>query len=317
MTFFFYGPNTYLMRRQIDQMVAAFIKKTGSDLGLERLNGATAKPPQVRAALQAAPFLSTSRLVIVDGLAGNKATFEKLGNPLELVPSTTVAVFVEPAVDQRTTAFKTLGGATKVVKFEPQTSAQLMLWCKRQIEAAGGTAERGAVGELLQLAGEDQWRLSEEIAKLMNYSTQVSIESVRELVVASTDATIFELVEAMTGGRTADAYAAKAALTRQKQDDIYVLSMIQWQLRNLLLAKVAPSGISQADLAKKAGMSPFVAGKMQSAARGHTVEMLTSGLKLAIDYEFEIKSGLRPSEAAVEQLIYRVSEAAARRKNAN
>src|SRR5476651_522291 len=99
MTLFFYGPNTYLMRRQIDQMVAGFIKKTGSDLGLERIDGSTAKPAQVRAALQATPFLSTSRLVIVDGLAANKVTFEKLSNPLELVPQTTVAVFVESAVD--------------------------------------------------------------------------------------------------------------------------------------------------------------------------------------------------------------------------
>ncbi len=311
MTLFFYGPNTYLMRRQIDQMVAAFIKKTGSDLGLERVDGLVAKPDGVRAALQATPFLSTSRLVIIDGLAANKATFEKLGNPLELVPQTTVAVFVESAVDQRTTAFKLLGGANKVVKFESQTSAQLTLWCKRLIEEAGGTAERGAIVELLKLAGEDQWRLSEEITKLVNYSPQVTVESVRVLVVASPEVSIFDLVEAMTAGRTADAYAARAVLANQKQDDIYVLSMIQWQLRNLLLAKVAPSGITSAELAKAAGMSPYVAGKMQSAASNHAQEVLTAGLKLAIDYEHEIKSGRRASEAAVEQLIYRVSVAAA------
>jgi len=311
MTFFFYGPNTYLMRRQIDQMVAAFIKKTGSDLGLERVDGSTANPAQVRSALQATPFLSTSRLVIIDGLSANKATFEKLVNPLELVPQTTVAVFVEPAVDQRTMAFKMLGAANKVVKFEAQTSAQLTLWCKRLIEEAGGTAERGAIVELLKMAGEDQWRLSEEIAKLVNYQPQVTVESVRLLVIASPEASIFDLVEAMTAGRTADAYEARAALARQKQDDIYVLSMIQWQLRNLLLAKVAPSGITSAELAKAAGMSPYVAGKMQSTANSHSCEVLTAGLKLAIDYEYEIKSGRRASDAAVEQLIYRVSEAAA------
>lgn len=311
MTLFFYGPNTYLMRRQIDQMVVAFIKKTGSDLGLERVDGSMAKADEVRAALQATPFLSTSRLVIIDGLAANKVTFEKLGNPLELVPATTVAVFVEPAIDQRTTAFKLLGGANKVVKFEPQTSAQLTLWCKRLIEEAGGSAERGAVAELLKLAGEDQWRLSEEITKLINYAPQVTVEAVRALVVASAEVSIFDLVEAMTAGRTADAYEARASLARQKQDDIYVLSMIQWQLRNLLLAKVAPSGITLAELAKAAGMSPYVAGKMQSAANVHSREVLTAGLKLAIDYEHDIKSGRRSSDAAVEQLIYRVSVAAA------
>lgn len=311
MTFFFYGPNTYLLRRQIDEMVAAFIKKTGSDLGLERLDGAVAKPADIMAALQATPFLSTSRLVIVDGLGGNKSVFEKLGNPLELVPPTTVAVFAEPAIDQRTSAFKVLGGADKVVKFEPQTSAQLTLWIKRQIEAAGGTAGRGAITELLKLAGEDQWRLSEEIAKLVNFEPEVTVESVRELVMASPEASIFELVEAMTSGRPADALVARAALARQKQDDIYVLSMIQWQLRNLLLARSAPSGLTQAELAKAAGMSPYVAGKMLMTAQGHSLAALRIGLKQAIECEYDIKSGRRPGPVAVEQLIYRVSEAAA------
>lgn len=308
MTFFFYGPNTYLLRRQIDQMAAAYLNKTGSDMGLEKIDGSTATTSSIRAALQAVPFLATSRLVIITGLGSNKSVFEKLGNPLELVPETTVAVFAEPSIDQRTTAFKLLGGADKVVKFEPQTSAQLSLWLRKQIEASGGIAGNGAVAELLRLAGEDQWRLSEEVTKLVAYDKAVTAETVRLLVVPSDEAGIFELIEAATAGRAAEALAARDKLASGKRDDIYVLSMIQWQLRNLLLAKTAPTGMPQAALAKAAGMSPYVAGKMQSASRRHQETALRDGFMLSIECERDIKSGRLKADVAVEQLIYRLAE---------
>ena len=304
MTLFFYGPSSYLLHQQTEQMVQAYLKKTGSGIGLERIDGSLAKPAEIRTALQAAPFLTSSRLVVITGLSTAKATFDKLGDPLALVPKTTVAVFAEPLIDQRTSAFKVLGGADKVIKFEPPTPMQLTNWVKRQVESLGGTIDRSAVTALLKRAGDDQWRLSQEVDKLVGYNPVVTAETVALLVVRSPDATIFDLVEAATAGRVADALAAFADMAALKHDDMYVLTMVQWQLRNLLLAKVAPSGLSSGELAKAAGMSPYVATKMMAASKKHEETALCAAVMRAADLEFEIKTGVVKSDVGLEQLIF-------------
>jgi DNA polymerase III subunit delta len=309
MMLFFYGPNTYALRQQLAQMVAAYRAKAGSDFGLERIDGAVVKAAELNAALQATPFLATSRLVIVEGVAANKAVAGGLAAMLAGVPASTVAVFVEREVDQRTSAFKALKGADKVVKFEALEGPKLLGWVRAEIARLGGMAEPAVIRELVELAGEDQWRLAGEINKLVNYDPTVTVETVRELVAPSVERSIFDLVEAMTGGRAAAALAAYRVLLHQKESEMYVLTMVQWQLRNLLLAKTAPAGMGPNDLAKAAGMSPYVAGKMMAVQGAMYEEVLRAAYGAAVECEFDIKTGRLKAEVAVEQLIYRVAMA--------
>jgi DNA polymerase-3 subunit delta len=134
----------------------------------------------------------------------------------------------------------------------------------------------------------------------------VTIESVRELVSPSVERSIFELVEAMTSGRAVEALASYHALLQQKESEMYVLTMVQWQLRNLLLAKTAPAAMSPNELAKAAGMSPFVAGKMAAAQGAIAEETLARAYAEAADCEYDIKTGRLKGEAAVERLIWKV-----------
>ncbi|HEX3082067.1 MAG TPA: DNA polymerase III subunit delta [Candidatus Saccharimonadia bacterium] len=307
MTIFFYGPNTYELRRQLQEMTRAYLSKAGSDFGLERLDGAAVKAGELTAALMASPFLANSRLVIVEGLALNKAISDKLPKIMETVPKSTVVVFADREVDQRTSVFRQLAKADKVVKFEPLSGPKLLGWAKTEVEALGGTAEPAVLRELVEAAGEDQWRLSGEINKLVNFDTQVTSQSIRELVMPSVEQSIFELVEAMADGKTGAALAGYRRLLGRRESEIYILTMIQWQLRNLLLAKTAPPTMSPAELAKVVGMSPYVAGKMAAAQGRMSLPALRKAYVAAADCEYDIKSGRVKAEMAVEQLLYAVS----------
>ncbi|HVQ43676.1 MAG TPA: DNA polymerase III subunit delta [Candidatus Saccharimonadia bacterium] len=307
MTLFFYGPNTYELHRQIQQMVEAYVAKAGADFGLERVEGATMRPHELTGVLQASPFLANSRLVIVEGLALNKAIGDKLAGIMAGVPASTVAVFADREVDQRTTVFKQLSKADKVVKFEPLSGPKLLGWVRAEITRLGGSAEPAVMRELVDMAGEDQWRLSGEINKLVNYDAVVTVQNVRALVTSSVEQSIFELVEAMTAGRTAAALAGYRALLERRESEIYILTMVQWQLRNLLLAKSAPAAMSPNELAKAAGMSPFVAGKMAAVQDRMSEAALRSAYLAAADCEYDVKTGRVKADVGVEQLIYRVA----------
>ncbi len=310
MTIFLYGSGQYELRRNIAQMMAAYAQKNGSDMGIERIEGATVKYDQLAAALAAVPFLASSRLVIIDDLLTNKAVAERMASLLELIPKTTVAVFAEREVDGRTTSFKVLKTADKVVKFDPLTGPRLLSFIKSEVMKLGGTIDHNVARLLADKAHEDQWRLVGEIQKLVAYDPHVTVENVELLVASSIERTIFELVEAVVAGRVAVAQEALQALRAARENDVYILTMIQWQLRNVLLVKLAPATMSPAEVASATGMNSFVASKaavMAARLTESTIKMLFSD---SIEAEYQIKTGQRPADVAVDLLVVKISNAA-------
>lgn len=306
MVFFFYGPNSYTARRKLHEMIDTYIEKTGSDMGLERLDGAIISFSALETALMAVPFLASSRLVIIEGLGANKTVADKIGELIKSTPESTVAVFFETEVDQRTSYFKTLSTAAKAVKFAPLSQLQLINWVKAQVQAAGGSIDRGALDLLIEIVGDDQWRLEQEIIKLVNYRAEITTDTIKALVVQAPTQTIFDLVEAMTAGRTKQALLSFRDLLSQKTNELYVLSMIIWQLRNLLLAKTA-GDISAPELSKAAGLSPYVAGKAMAKQREFDEPTLKRAFLAAVETDYAIKTGQGKPDQLIESLIYQVA----------
>lgn len=311
MTIFLYGAGQYELRRNIAQMTAAYIKKNGSNMGVERVDGATVTFEQLASGLAAVPFLATSRLVIIDDVLTNKPVAEKIAALLALVPKTTVAVFAEREVDGRTAAFKALKTADKVMKFEPVIGPKLVAFIKGEVERLGGTIELPVARSLAERAHEDQWRLVGEIHKLVAYDKNITQEHVELLVAAQPEHTVFELVEAVMAGRMVLAKEALEALRASRESDMYVLTMIQWQLRNLLLVKLAPSTMSPADVAQATGMNSFVASKAAAVAARLSDGLLQQAFHDSVETEFQIKTGARPADVAVELLMVKIAAAVA------
>lgn len=306
MIFFFYGPNTFAARRKLGEMVETYLKKTGSNFGLERIDGSDTNERDLLSALQSAPFLTSSRLVIIDGLSQNKVAAEKIQEIIKNVPSSTVAVFYDGEVDQRTTYFKVIKEKANAVKFEKLSEQQLVNWVKQEVTKLGGRIDRPALAKLIQIVGDDQWRLEQELIKLVNYQPDVTVKVINELVVASPAQTIFELVDAMSAGQAKRALTTYHNLLEQNTNEHYILTMVVWQLRNLLLAKAA-GNITSSELARAAGMSPYVADKALDRRRGFEEETLKQAFLAALETEYQIKSGQGEAEHLVEQLIFKIS----------
>jgi DNA polymerase III subunit delta len=306
MIFFFYGTNRYAVKKQLSQMQAAYVAKNGSDLGVERIEGSSLDPKRLSDLLLAVPFLANSRLVILDGLSANKPATEKALAMLDQIPDSTVAVFVEAEVDQRTSWYKTLKTKARVVVFEQLEGTKLSAWVASTVKASGGQIERSALVALLTACGSDQWRLTEEITKLVNYDPQITVESISLLVESTVEQSIFELVEAVTAGKTTKATTIYRELIRTRVSEYYILTMLQWQLRNLLSVKSGGS-IPAVELAKMLKMSPYVVQKASQQARMLDVEDLESGFLATLDTEVYMKTG-RPPVETLEQLIYQLCD---------
>ena len=308
MIFFFYGQNSYALRQEVRRLTDTYVSKTGSNFGLERVDGLKVTAQELTAELQTVPFLSTSRLVIVQELGSNK-TVAGRSRRSPRMPASTVVVFIDTEVDRRTSYFKTLSGIAKAVEFSQLSGSKLETWVRQEVARQSAKISPNATRRLIELVGEDQWRLSSEIGKLSNYSEEITPATVEEMVEPAFSETIFNLVDAMTAGRGGLALKLFQGLIQQKTSEIYILTMIQWQLRNLLLAK-ASGGITPSELAKQTGISPYVATKVVAKRRDFSLDILKAAFTAAVDCEYRIKSGQAPAEAAVEQLIFQISSQA-------
>lgn len=302
MILFLYGPNTYASRRELGRIMQKYVEKSGGDFGLERFDGESVLPNQIAPALTASPFLSSSRLVVLQYISRNKPAAEAALKVLDHVPETTVAVFYEAEVDQRTVFFKTLKQKARPVFFDSLSSAQLAVFTQKLVNQEGGSIDRAAVTELIERVGDDQWRLEQEIMKLVSHSPEVTAAKVRLLVAPSLQEGVFDLVDAIAARNSKRALEVFHALISERTNELYILTMIIWQLRNLLLAKTA-GPISPGELSKQAKMSPFVAGKMLDRQRSYTEDALKRAFTAAVDTDYAIKTGQGEPQQLVEALI--------------
>jgi len=307
MILFFYGPNSYASRRILQEVVATYKQKTGSDFGLERIDGVSTNAKSLGSALRAVPFLANSRLVVVEYLSANKAASGQIEAIIQELPSTTVAVFYEKEVDKRTTYFKTLSAKAQPQHFEMLGPTQLAGWVRNHLKTLNATIEPGAMAELIDRVGDDQWRLEQELVKLASHNPEITRDHVQLLVEPGRDENIFGLVEAIASGRTKQALAQYQLLRAGGANELYILSMITWQLRNLLLAKTA-GPMPPGELARAAGLSPFVAGKAVQRQADLDLDQLKRAFLATIDTEYKIKTGAGKPDELVELLIYNVSQ---------
>lgn len=306
MILFFYGPNSFASRRKLQAVVATFLTKTKSDLGLERIEGANTTVPNLIASLQAVPFLSSSRLVIVEYLSSNKAVSGQIDKVVSDVPTSTVVVFYEKDIDKRSNYYKTLKAQAQAQEFNQLSPARLTQWITAEAKRLGGSIDRVAANELLTIVGEDQWRLEQELLKLVSYQPVVTKQTITELIEPARDDNIFALVDAVSSGNTQVAIDRYHDILAAGSGELYILSMITWQLRNLILAK-ASGGMSPAELARETGLSPYVASKASARQASFTLDQLKAAFLAAVDTEYKIKTGAGAPEELVELLIYEVS----------
>jgi DNA polymerase III subunit delta len=291
-----------LLRQKLNETISRYKAKMGSDIGLDKFDSSTSKAEAIVAAITAAPLLVEHRLVVVEDISKNKLVAEELLKSLERVPESTVVIFHEREPDKRTSFFKSLSKAAKAVEFKELDESQTRAWLKKTASELEAEIEPAAVSQLLELVGTDQWKLGNELQKLASFNKTINQESVSKLVVPSFEKTIFDLVEAVTGGELAEALRLYDGLRRQRQEPIYILSMIGWQLHALVVAK-ASEGRPQPQVAAEQGVSPYTLRKAAVVAARLELAQLKLAAKSLVAADMRLKSSAGDPDAILEQLI--------------
>jgi len=142
MTITFTGSNSFLLKTDIDHLVADFVKEHG-DLALERIDGEDAGMDRIGEALTSLPFLASKKLVVLRNPSAQKPFTEKIEQTLKDIPDTTDVLIVEPKLDKRSVYYKTLKKLTDFKEYNELDENSMAIWLVKEAEAAGGKLSRG------------------------------------------------------------------------------------------------------------------------------------------------------------------------------
>jgi DNA polymerase-3 subunit delta len=293
-------------------MKEKYISASLGDTNLAILDGKTVKADDIIRQALAYPFLAKSRLVIVKNflLEGKKDEHEKIGTFLEKTPDSTVLVLAESGVpDKRTSLFKKLA-KQKAQEFKFLDEIGTKAWIREEVVKNSGEIDSEAIGKLYEYVGTDLWRLANEIQKLLTYNKKITLETIELLVKPQVQSDIFALIDAVASRSSKKSLHELHQLLDNGQNELYILSMIVYQYRNLLIVKdlTARGANSQWEMAKRAGLHPFVAGKSLNLVRNYTMDELKNIYRILFENDLAIKTGRMEPQTALDLLTIKLCQ---------
>ncbi|MCR4280253.1 MAG: DNA polymerase III subunit delta [Candidatus Komeilibacteria bacterium] len=301
MIFFLYGDDDFRsaekmrqirdkFREQVDKSGFNIVTLDGENLTLEQFNEATGQMG----------FLSTKRLIVIKNIFTNK----KLADLKELViaylnrqkdtaEENFILFWQSGSPDKRTGLFKKLSGYKYAQEFPALTGSQLPAWIIKTVKDRGGDITAAAAESLSANIGTDLWQLSNEINKLLanKKDSTITPTDVRELTVENIDDNIFALTDALAARDTKKALPLLERQLQQGMNEQYLLTMIARQFRILLqLKSLADQNISPAQMAKAAGLHPFVVKKTMPLIGRYSLSQLKKIFQSLHELDVNMKS---------------------------
>lgn len=313
-----YGEDTFRVNEKVKQIKTAFkqkFDKTGlNTASFPAEDSSKLEPADVLQAVCSYPFLGEKRMVFVRDLISNtkKADQNIWIDGFKRMPESTIVVvweIAEPSTLEKNPMFKELLkiGEVHSYPFPSLEGVSLAKWASDRVNAMKGKIDRQALQELVERVGSDLWQMSHDIEKLVAFANGNTITKliVEEMVRASFEGNIFELMDAVSKKQTVKAIRLLEEERCAGSDDHYLLTMLGRQVRLLLGARSMLDEnprVGKQDVASALGVHPYAAQKALEQARQFSFTDLCKVHDLLFEYDQKIKTGRIGPGLAVDLL---------------
>jgi len=324
MLYILYGQDDFSLNQAVEKIKAGLGDWEMVATSTTNLEGQHLTLSELRNKCDTAPFLSSHRLVIVDGLLGRfevkqsrprsgrgksgngLGDWEDLASYIKQMPETTVLMLVDEEVKGHNPLLKKISPLAEVRTFPLLRGRDLKAWIQQRVKGEGGNITPQAVDLLDELIGGDLWAMDGEIQKLLLYSRErpISEDDVRQLVSHVQEANIFALVDAVAEGRTELAQRILHRLYDEGEAPTYILVMITRQFRLIAQAKDLGKGLSRLQMQDRLGLkSSYPLDKTLSQAKLYDFEGVKRAYDKLLETDLAIKTGKYSDKLALELLV--------------
>jgi DNA polymerase-3 subunit delta len=299
-----YGQDDYSSRGKLKEMVEQYkANKTGLDL---KYVSSTDFSDLISENQQNSIFNEKKLLVVSNAFSDKNFKERFLKSYADLAKSQNIIVFLEDKLAANDAALKIFKKYGKCQEFAPLSGDKLKKWARGKFSAFKANISPGALNKLLESSDGDLWFLDNEIKKLSAYKGERPVEEkdIELLVKGKIETDIFKTIDAIALKNRKVALILLHKHIDKGESPLYLLSMINFQFRNLLVVKdLMEKGKPYYALAKLTKLHPFVVKKSYESAQRFSYPELKKIYQKIFQADLFIKTGKLSQEEALDMLI--------------
>jgi len=308
MFIFLYGPDTYRSRQKLNEIIERYKKTSKSGLNLNYFDFKKDSYQGFKDEFQTISMFQENKLAVLENAFSN-ADFKRkfLKDSKKFADLNNIILFYEGnEVPKNDSLFKFLEKNAKFQQFEFLTGQKLKSLVKKEFEKYHCHISDIALEKLIEFTGNDLWQIANEIQKLIAYRAKQKIEKedVELLVGPKIEADIFKTIDAISSGDKKQALILIHKHLEKGDSPLYLLSMINFQFRNLLEVKdLVERNTPYYLIPKISNLHPFIIKKSYQQIGRFTLGQLKKIYQKIFEVDFKIKTGKLEPEAALDILI--------------
>lgn len=305
-----YGEEGYLKKQYKERFIKAMLPE-GDTMNYAYYEGKGVDVKEVIDLAETLPFFADRRLIVFENTGLFKSSGTELADYVKDMPETTFFIFIEEEVDKRSRLYKAVKARGHIVELSTQDEATLRRWISGLLKRENKEMSGETIMYFLSRVGTDMENIQRELEKAICYAIDrdtITREDVDAVCVTQITSHIFEMVDAVADGdqrRALDLYYELLAL---KEPAMRILFLLIRQYRILFQVKaLAGQGYGKKEIASRAGLHPFVAGKYMDLSRRFRAGELRAVMEEGAQIEQSVKTGLLSDTLAVELFIVKYS----------
>jgi len=315
MIIFLYGQDSYRAREKLNEIIKQYKKTHKSGLNLKYLDfskdslGNEIFSDLKNSIRQTSMFKEKKLQIVINPLSNSVFKEEFLKEAKDFLNSNEVFVFYQDGkIDERDSLFKFLKKQAKCQEFQLFEGQKLKNWIKKEFDKYNTEMNDEVINKLIEYIGSDLWRMNNEIRKLVSFKkNKVSLKDIDLLVRSKIETDIFKTIDAISQKDKKQALKLLHKHLERGDSPLYVLSMINFQFRNLLIVKdLIEKRNTYNGVVKKSGLHSFVAKKSYFQSQGFTFEELKKIYRKIFQADLDIKTGKIEPETALDLLIAQI-----------
>ncbi len=309
MIIFLYGKDNFRSLRKLKEIIEEYEKvhKNGLNLRVFDLENSLFK--DFRDEFQTRSIFRENRLFVLKNVSANPLFQQKSIKALKrLSGAKDIIVFYErKEVPAKNPFFIALKKNSQTQEFKPLKTNALESWTKKEFSAYGARIKPKALQLLLKATGNDLWRLSNEIQKLVSYKrndkTSISESDIEIIIRTDSQESIFKTLDLIASKQKQKAIAFLHQDLERGESPLYLLSMIAFEFRKLLLMK---EHLKNQQSIWNLGWRPFQIRKIYQLSQGFELKELRKIYQKIIQTDLDIKTGKIDAESAIDLLIVQI-----------
>ncbi|MEK7203479.1 MAG: DNA polymerase III subunit delta, partial [Patescibacteria group bacterium] len=313
MIIFLYGQNSYSLIQYVNQLIDRYRKKYPDSFNLHRFDLEEDNPVEIENTIKGTSFFSQVKFIVAKNPFVKDQLLEKTIKENNIAEEKDMVLLLyqsgsgEELKKKNQKFFEFLKKEGQLKEFKQPTNQAINKFASNYLAKSKISIPKNILTKLTKETGPDFWRLQNELDKVTYFAKaegkkSITEENLLKLVNFKLDYNIFNVIEAAFSNQAKaltlfDDYFASGG------DPLYLLSMIVFQLKNMLIVReLIDKKYQYAQILKKTGMHPFFFKKNYEAAQKYSLEDLKKIFQKAVNFEIALKTG----QAEAENIFFKI-----------